>query len=205
VKHRLLLQGLGFITLVLFFLSAYTPLSNRLASRTAVHPQVGPAQAIVVLGIGLESDGSLGGLSLQRTARGVELWQEGLAPLLVFLGPIDNQGRSEADARAELARRWGVPPAAILAYKYALSTHEEAVRMQGVLQPRGIRRILLVTDTHHMARARSVFERAGFQVLPASINDSVNTHGSPQGRLILIHDILREFLARVYYRAIGYL
>jgi uncharacterized SAM-binding protein YcdF (DUF218 family) len=46
-------------------------------------------------------------------------------------------------------------------------TAENAAFTRDILQPLGIRRILLVTHAYHMRRAQSAFERAGFAVTPA--------------------------------------
>lgn len=45
------------------------------------------------------------------------------------------------------------------------NTHENAVESWCLLAPQGVRRIVLVTDSGHMLRARWEFEAAGFTVL----------------------------------------
>jgi uncharacterized SAM-binding protein YcdF (DUF218 family) len=47
------------------------------------------------------------------------------------------------------------------------TTTENAADTARLLLPRGVRRILLVTSALHMRRARGLFERAGFEVVPA--------------------------------------
>ena len=57
-----------------------------------------------------------------------------------------------------------------------------------------------------MARARGVFERAGFEVLPVPADDMVLVlSAKPEDRLHLSRWIAQEFLARVYYTVAGYL
>ena len=46
-------------------------------------------------------------------------------------------------------------------------TRENAQRTAALLQPEGVRRIALVSDSWHLPRATLEFERAGFEVLPA--------------------------------------
>ena len=77
--------------------------------------------------------------------------------------------------------------------------------MKALLQPRGVRKILLVTNSLHMGRARGVFERAGFEVLVAVADNISNTADSPESRLSLMYRASKEFLARIYYRIAGYL
>src|SRR5262245_10673317 len=94
---------LGLLGLALLLLAAFTPLPNRLSRWAATPPGVGPAEAIVVLGAGLQAEGELNHRSLRRAVYGIALYHGGLAPLLVFSGS-DGRGPSrEADVRAALA------------------------------------------------------------------------------------------------------
>jgi uncharacterized SAM-binding protein YcdF (DUF218 family) len=197
-----LLRGVGLVALVAFFAGAFTPLPVRLAALLRLPPEAGPAEAIVVLGADVLPDGSLTTHSLRRTIHALRLHRQGRAPLLVLLGVPARAGRpAESAARAELARELGIEPAAILTGS-AWTTSEEAERAQALLAPRGIRRILLVTDGQHLARARRVFERAGFQVLVASADSGVGAT-DPESRLGLVRELLAEGLARWLYRVAG--
>ncbi|MBP1780121.1 MAG: hypothetical protein H6Q86_6132 [candidate division NC10 bacterium] len=77
--------------------------------------------------------------------------------------------------------------------------------MGGMLRAEDVRRILLVTDSQHMRRARVLFSRNGFQVFPATANARSGAGTSPQARLRLLRDLLGEWLAFGYYRLAGYL
>ena len=59
------------------------------------------------------------------------------------------------------------PPGALLLEEHSSNTAENASMTQALLQPRGVRRVLLVTSALHMARARAHFEAVGFEVIPA--------------------------------------
>lgn len=196
---------LGLLGVMSFFLCAFTPLPNLLSRYLGVSSRVEPAEAIVVLGGGIDQTGELRNESLRRTVRGIILHRAGVATLLVLLGPASDEGPSEAEVRAELARRFGVRSEAILTEATAWTTREEATRVRALLQPRGVRRILLVTNSQHMLRAKALFERAGFEVLPATADDISDTVDSPEGRLELTRIVLQELLALGYYRVAGYL
>lgn len=159
----------------------------------------------MVLAGGLQPDGLLSDLSLRRALQGIVLHREGLASLLVFLGEARGEHPSEASIRAELARQLGISPKAILTEAGARTTREEAVRVEKLLRPMGVGRILLVTDSQHMTRAQALFERAGFEVLPAPANDFSSAAVAPEERLRLVRRIAQEFIARLYYRMAGYL
>jgi uncharacterized SAM-binding protein YcdF (DUF218 family) len=106
--------------------------------------------------------------------------------------------------RAELAHTLGVPASAIVIVESALTTQEEARDVAAALQPRGARRVLLVSDGLHLVRGVGVFEHVGFAALAAPAAELSDTDEKPEDRLQLTRYVLREVLARVYYRAAGY-
>ena len=133
------------------------------------------------------------------------LFRQGLAPLLVMLGTGSRGKPSEADVRVRLAQDLGVPATALLADPRGHTTRDEARVSWEDLAPRGMRRILLVTGSVHMPRAAALFRRAGFEVVEAPVEEISSGVGGPQARLDLARELLRELLARAYYRAAGYL
>ena len=180
-----------------------TPLPTRIAIGYAAKPRLGPADAIVVLGGGLEEE-SLGYQSLQRAIEGIRLLRRGLAPLILFTGEPSSDGPSEPEIRARLARELGVPADAILTAT-AKTTHEEAQVAAAVLQPRGARSVLLVSASLHLVRARGAFERVGFEVLPAPADQPNSVGSGPSERLGVARTLARELVAWWYYRVAGYL
>jgi uncharacterized SAM-binding protein YcdF (DUF218 family) len=189
-----------------FGLAAFTPLPNLVATLVAVPPDVGKADAIVVLGGGAEwPHGELSSTALQRSVGGIRLYREGLAPLLVFSGAHGRALPSPSARRRALAMACDVPAQAIITDEGATTTQNEAGRVARLLHPRGARTILLVTDPYHMVRARRLFERAGFAVRPAPANDLADPAETPEGRLLLLSRAIQEMLAIAYYRVAGYI
>ena len=201
-RSALALRVAGAATLVLFALSAFTPLPNALCRHALVAPDPRPAQAIVVLGATMTPDGMLSASSLRRALHGILLYRRGLAPSLVFLGPHNDSGHSQAEVRAALAVECGIAPEAILTVEERWTTRDEARGVRDLLAPRGVRRILLVTGAMHMGRARWLFERAGFEVLPAPLPDASCESVGPESRLGLTMSLVQEWLARVYNAAL---
>jgi uncharacterized SAM-binding protein YcdF (DUF218 family) len=200
-----LIQILGGTAVVVFFLGSFTPLPNALHRWAGIPPQLQPAAAIVVLGGGMDAPGVLSNSSLRRMIHGIMLFHRGLAPLLAISGPANRRdGRDEAEVRAEMARLFGVSPAAMVTETSALTTREEAARMAALLQPMGVSTVLLVTSYEHMARSRLLFEKVGFTVQPASVYELSDAQ-KPETRLRLMRRLTQEFLARTYYRLAGYL
>src|SRR5437879_2485242 len=97
-----------------FFLGAFPPLPVFLYAMISVPVHIERADAIVVLaGGGVLASGQLTDTSLRRTVRGITLYRDGLAPLLVLSGAAGR--RSEGAARAVLAGECGVPATALRA------------------------------------------------------------------------------------------
>jgi uncharacterized SAM-binding protein YcdF (DUF218 family) len=193
------------VSLVAFVLVGFTPLANALNRWLSVPAQLQPAEAIVVLGGGMWGDEVLSPTSLRRALHGITLFQRGFAPLLAFSGPAPQPSRpAEAEVRAEMARSFGVPPTAIVAEPTALTTRGEASGMATLLRPRGVATILLVTSSPHMARSRRLFERAGFSVYPAPVEEVWDVK-SPEARWGVMRSLAQEIFARLYYRVAGYL
>jgi uncharacterized SAM-binding protein YcdF (DUF218 family) len=191
----------GAVTVAGVLVAVFTPLPTVVGRRLAVAPDVGPADAIVVLGAYVNRDGSLGDSSLRRALTGVTLYRRGLAPRLVLLG-LD----TEAGTRARLAVDLGVEQGAILSDHDEPNTRSEAEALgRALLQRRGLRTVLLVTDAIHMRRARALFERAGFTVRPAPTDDGLLAAGSLEDRARLCRAIGRELMALGYHKLLGYL
>lgn len=106
-----------------------------------------------------------------RILYGVKLYQDGLAPLIVFTGGRinwkDAADKSEAEDMTELALAMGVPERNIVRENESLNTHQNAVNTAKILQQRQIDTILLVTSAMHMPRSIAIFKKQGFNVIAA--------------------------------------
>ncbi|HZP36091.1 MAG TPA: YdcF family protein [Methylomirabilota bacterium] len=203
---RTLIQALGACTIVGFFLTAFTPAVDLLERLTAPEEPAQRAEAIVVLGVGgVAPGGGLTDRSLRATLEGIRLYREGWAPLLVLSGAASGSRRAEAEVRAELARQLGVPASSILTLSTANTTRDEALGIRALLEPRAVRRILLVVEAPARMRASEAFSRVGFQVATASSNPGAAVLRNPEDRLHELKQLGLELAARAYYRVMGYL
>lgn len=182
------------------------------------------AEAIVVLGGGVQpavpprravelSDAG------DRVLEGARLWREARAPRVVVSGgrfdPTERP-ESEASEMAELLRFLGVPPEVILEQGRSRNTREDALLVRALLEPLGVRRILLVTSALHMPRASALFRAQGFEVVPAPTDYvAVDVAGRSTGlslltllptaeSLGLTTRALREWLGLLVARALGW-
>lgn len=121
-----------------------------------------PAHAIVVLGAA-QYDGKPSPVLRARVDHAVQLWRQGLAPVLVMTG-----GRGEGDTTSEAAveRRYaiskGVPPKAILTEGRSRST-SETLRNVASMLTRDRREVILVSDPFHMFRLAILARRYGLE------------------------------------------
>ena len=129
------------------------------------------------------------------------LYREGWRMPVVASG-----GRQGDRVMAEIMRDTlvaeGVPRESIWLERESDSTRENAAFSAKLLLPRGIRRIVLVTEAYHMRRAERDFRNAGFDVEPAPCaNRSAEFDGRweqfvPNARAVTINEnTLHEWLA----------
>jgi uncharacterized SAM-binding protein YcdF (DUF218 family) len=201
-----LLRIVGGVAVLSFLVVAFSPAVNVVSYWMTPPRRSEPVQAIVVLGAGgVAASGALTGTSLRGTMDAINLYQKGLAPVVVFSGSPEGSPKGEAETRADLARSCGIPASSIVTSPRARTTREEALEIHALLASRGIRKIMLVADAPGMARAMQVFERVGFDVVPTPWIEAPDLDGFPEDRLSLLRQLGMELIARVYYRAAGYL
>jgi uncharacterized SAM-binding protein YcdF (DUF218 family) len=68
---------------------------------------------------------------------------------------------------ASILTQIGVPREALWLEGNSRNTYENAVESKKILDRAGIRRIVLVTSALHMPRSVAIFEKQGFEVIPA--------------------------------------
>jgi uncharacterized SAM-binding protein YcdF (DUF218 family) len=181
---------------------ASTPLVATMLSRSLerMTPYLAPenapvVDAIVVLGGGQSGyqaeDGSMhlqGGRGSDRLERGIQAFKAGKAPLLVLGG--GSFGLPTDMLVGEFMRRaaveCGVPPEAILACGDAKYTTDEGASIAALVEPRGVRRILLCTSATHLPRATIAYERLGFDVVGLPCDFDTRGSGERMSALLLL-------------------
>lgn len=177
-RRLALIRGLTVGALAVLLLFSNKVLANILvANLEAAYPAFAqplskPFDAIVVLGAGAASQGSLrpadelSSISLVRTLCGIDLYRQGFAPRLLFAGgdaSIFGRGTEESVVMKSLALRLGVPEPAVMVENRSRNTYENAVETRKIL---GEASVLLVTSAVHIPRATGLFRKQGMQVTP---------------------------------------
>jgi uncharacterized SAM-binding protein YcdF (DUF218 family) len=175
-EQRRLLRILIAVFGILLFCS--TPVASYLALGTlewfyppqAHRPE--DAQAIVILsGYVFPADAAhrqpqLGPDTLYRCLEGAELYRQEPCPVLVSGGAVTDATPACAPLMRDFLVQLRVPATDILTEDRSRTTWENAVEAHKVLEPLGIRKILLVTDADHLLRAERCFRNQGMEVIP---------------------------------------
>lgn len=160
-----------------------------------------------------------------RLLYAASLYRQGKAEyILLSGGRIDwlDAGRASAEDMADLLEWMGVPRQVIWLESESRNTYENAANCRAILAAKGIDRILLVTSAQHMPRSVGLFERQGFEVIPAPTDFSLTraewdalTHGSLPAQLISLlpsanhlaqtTSALKEYLGILIYWLRGWL
>jgi DUF218 domain len=123
-----------------------------------------PPPSLVLLGCRLGRRGALSAPAERRAVRAAGAFHAGIAATIFVCGGKLWWGVREADALCAFLALAGVPSAALEVEPWSHSTRQNAHFAAKILLPRGSRQIALVTCDWHMARARRLFEGAGFEV-----------------------------------------
>lgn len=152
-----------------------------------------PADAIVVLGAA-QYNGEPSPVLARRLEHALELWDEGVAPLVVTTG--SNQPGdvfTEGYAGFEYLRFAGIPEEELLVITDGSSTWEQLAATARQLRARELESVVLVSDPYHAFRLRQIAGEVG---LDASVS---STDGGSS-----IRQLLRETASVSLGRILGY-
>ena len=102
---------------------------------------------------------------------GIELFKANKSDKLIFTGakmPWDKLKKSEGDVLKEYAILYGIPAENIYITKIVGNTEDEAMATRELIKP--CKNIILITSAYHMYRAKMLFEKQGFNVIPYKVD-----------------------------------
>ena len=112
-----------------------------------------------------------------RVLYAARLYQMGKAAHILLSGGnitwLQTRTSTPAEEMADIITMIGVPQEALWFQAESQNTYEDALLCKKFLEQKGINRILLVTSAMHMPRAVALFEKQGFEVIPAPTDFSV--------------------------------
>lgn len=179
-RLRPALLGLG-----VFLLLVYSPVGTNmltdLLNQLVPTARVQPAQAIVLVGRGPE-------IAATTTQTAAELFNAGYADTVYVSGDSPSTGQRLLDL--------GLPVNGVAGDTCARTTWENATYTAQKLQPKGVKRIILITDRWQLPRATAAFHKQGFQVSSVASQPKL---GDRQQNYLAI----RETLATLSYWILG--
>jgi uncharacterized SAM-binding protein YcdF (DUF218 family)/glycosyltransferase involved in cell wall biosynthesis len=159
-----------------------------------------PADAIVVFAGGVGESGRAGGGYQERVKQAVDLYDQGLAPRMVFVSGFVFAFH-ETEVMRALAIANNVPAEVIELESRADNTHTFVQRSVDIARQHGWRRVLLVSSPYHMRRASLTWRRAApdIEAIPSPVPVSQFYAHERGVSLEQIRGIAQEYAAIVQY------
>ena len=152
--------------------------------------QAAAADAIIVLGAAAY-DARPSPVFEERIRHGLDLYQRGYAPVLIFTGGYGNGARfAESQVARRYALKHGVPESAILIESSSRTTRQNLEQARKLMQQRGLHRVIVVSDPLHMSRALRLSHELGIDALGSS---------TPSTRFRTVQTQWRFLLQEVYF------
>ena len=212
-------QKIIYFTILIFYVLSTSVFSNFIMKEVEgkyYYPNlkgVTKADAIVVLSGMMrinefENNHILEWGDIDRFFKAIELYFSKKSDTIIFTGgksPYNITKISEGDVLKQYAIKFGVKMNDILVTKEVLNTSEESIAVKNLI---GIKKsIILVTSAFHMKRAKSIFEKKGFKVIPYKVDYKTPPNLSlnfidflPSSTGLRRTEIaLRELLGRLFY------
>jgi uncharacterized SAM-binding protein YcdF (DUF218 family) len=171
------------------------------------------ADAIVVLGgmfnyVKTASGGINEWADPDRFFGGIALYKAGKANQLIFTGAkmpwAEKDQETEGESLKKYAIEMGVPDSTIRISRIVTTTEDESIEVKKLLQNK--QEIILVTSAYHMPRAKSLFEKQGFNVIAFPVDSKVSFEATtildylPEANSFKQSETaLRELLGRLFY------
>jgi len=150
--------------------------------------QAAPSDAIAVLGAA-EYDGKPSPVLRARLDHAHELYDRGIAPLIITLGGANKDEYSEGAVGRDYLISLGIPESAIIAETESRNTEEQAHRIAVIARANNLRRLVVVSDGTHLFRIHEICAADGLNVL-TSPRTRVSIGGGSAEAERIAHEIL---------------
>jgi uncharacterized SAM-binding protein YcdF (DUF218 family) len=150
--------------------------------------QAALSDAICVLGAA-EYDGRPSPVYRARLDHALDLYDRGIAPLIITMGGNGGDKYNEGAVGREYLVGQGVPAKAIIAETESRNTGESASRIAVIARTNGLHRIVIVSDGTHLFRIHAICAAEGLDVL-TSPRSVVPVEGGSDEFDRIAHEIL---------------
>lgn len=168
-----------------FLVNGYVVLSTQHLLITQEEAAAKDADCILILGAGLNYNGTPSLILKDRLDRGIELYSAGAAPKLLLSGDSGNKYYNEVNAMKKYAMEAGVPERDLLLDYAGFSTYESMYRAREVFD---VECAIVVTQKYHEHRALYIGRGLGLDVHGVTAKDRNYVEQNAWDQ--------REFLAR---------
>ena len=140
---------------------------------------------IVVLGCQVKDDGKPSDMLADRLRRGIELYNQGVAPKIIMSGDHGQKEYDEVNTMKQVAVDAGIPSNDIFMDHAGFSTYESLYRAKKIFEAD---KIIVVTQKYHLYRTLYIAEKLGIEAY--GVNADYHTYWGQSNR------DAREILAR---------
>ncbi len=120
------------------------------------------ADAVLIFGNKVNEDGTPSNRLQSRLERGLELYNDGIAPIIIVSGGFGKEGYEEAEVMKEYLVNKGVPADAIIEDKDGYDTYQTAQNLMKIAEDNDISSVVIVSQYYHITRARLALKKSGF-------------------------------------------
>src|ERR1700733_279946 len=174
-SHRTRL-GLLLALAVLGALLLFFAITGSRIVRAAGESPANKADVIVIFGAA-EYSGRPSPVYRARLDHGYELFQKGLAPVVITTGgAAQDPDFSEGGVGKDYLLRRGIPEQALIAETQGSDTRRSATRVANIMRANGMHSCIAVSDVYHVYRIRALLEHEGMQVEVAPRPESRPRH-----------------------------
>jgi SanA protein len=120
--------------------------------------QLQDVDCILVLGCGIEADGTPSEMLTDRLLTGIQLYDAGASPKLLMSGDHGRAEHDEVNAMKKFALERNVPSTDIFMDHAGFSTYESMYRARDIFEAK---KVIIVTQQYHLSRALYIAEQLG--------------------------------------------
>jgi len=159
---RILLHGLLYLVIAGFLVTGLLRTGMLISGRSKTHlaPDVPPAPVALVLGAGLNRDGTPGVVLRDRVDTAVELYKSGSVEKLLMSGDNSSPFYNEPGAMYHYALSLGVPEEDIVLDYAGRRTYDSCYRARAIF---GLEKLVVVTQAYHLPRALFLCNALGIE------------------------------------------
>lgn len=164
--------------------------------RLEVRDQAAPSDAIAVFGAA-EYNGRPSPVLRARLDHALDLYQQGIAPIIITLGGGADSQSSEGEVGRDYLLANGVPDNHIIAETGSNDTEQSVAHLAAIARENHFQRIVVVSDGTHLFRIRELCRAQGLQVLcsPRPVTKSLDLWDRVQR---YAHEIISYTLWRLH-------